>query len=50
MQDLLGFGADTRINTPGRATGNWCYRTTAEQIASIDPEKWLTLNRLYSRI
>ena len=50
IQDLLGYGADTRINTPGRAEGNWCYRTTREQLASIDPKKWLELNRLYSRI
>ena len=30
IQDLLGFGADTRINTPGRAEGNWRYRITTK--------------------
>ena len=26
MQDYLGLGAGARINTPGSASGNWCWR------------------------
>ena len=49
VQDLLGFGADTRINTPGRADGNWRYRITAEQMAAIDVTRFAHLNRIYAR-
>ncbi len=50
IQDILLYGADTRFNTPGRAEGNWCYRITAEQLASADFEKFLSWNRLFGRI
>ena len=49
IQDILGYGADTRMNTPGVATGNWAYRVTAEQIGGIDKGYWKWLNRLYGR-
>ena len=26
MQDVLGGGAEARINTPGTVGGNWCWR------------------------
>ena len=50
IQDLLGFGADTRLNTPGKPNGNWGYRITKEQLDSIDKKKFRRLNELYSRI
>jgi len=49
IQDILGFGADTRINTPGKAEGNWAYRVTKEQIDNIDREYFKKLNILYFR-
>ncbi|MBR2635183.1 MAG: 4-alpha-glucanotransferase [Clostridia bacterium] len=49
FQDLMKFGADTRINTPGRAAGNWQYRITREQMEKLDRQKYLHLNRIYSR-
>ena len=49
LQDLLGYGADTRINTPGVAKGNWQIRFTSEQIASLDTEKYAEMNRIYAR-
>jgi len=49
VQDLLGYGCDTRINTPGRAENNWAYRITREQLDSIDIERFRILNKLYSR-
>lgn len=49
IQDLLGYGSDTRLNTPGRADGNWQYRITKEQLDSIDRVSFKNLNTLYSR-
>ena len=49
IQDLLLFGADTRMNTPGRAENNWTFRVSAAQLASIDRAKWHALNDLYGR-
>ncbi len=50
IQDLLGYGADTRINTPGKASGNWQYRVTEEQLSSVDWKKFAHLNKLYARV
>lgn len=49
VQDLLRFGADTRMNAPGKAEGNWKYRVTSEQLDSIDYGKFLYENRLFGR-
>ncbi len=49
IQDLLGFGSDTRFNTPGRTENNWCFRVTREQLLSLDRARLLALNRLYGR-
>lgn len=49
VQDLLKYGADTRINTPGKAFGNWRYRITNSQIDSIDWKLFLKLNKIYAR-
>ena len=50
IQDILGYGADTRMNTPGTAKNNWAYRITKEQIDSIDKEYYRYLNYLYTRV
>ena len=49
VQDLLGYGADTRMNTPGRAGGNWAFRMTRESLAAIDRKRFLHLNTIYGR-
>ncbi len=49
VQDLLQFGSDTRINTPGRSEGNWSYRITKAQLDSLNPQKFRDWNRLYGR-
>ncbi len=49
LQDLLSFGSDTRINTPGKAEGNWQFRFTSDQIASFDAAKYAAMNRTYAR-
>ncbi len=50
IQDLLGYGADTRMNVPGRAQGNWSYRVTEEQLGKINRDKYKKLGRLYKRM
>ena len=49
IQDLLLHGCDTRMNTPGKACGNWAYRITKEHLSSINTEKYRHLNGLYGR-
>ena len=49
IQDLLGYGSDTRLNVPGRADGNWLYRVTAEQINNINKTEYKELNELFGR-
>ncbi len=50
IQDLLRHGSDCRMNTPGRAVGNWAYRITREQMASIPTKALREEISLYGRI
>ena len=50
VQDLLLYGADTRLNTPGRGEGNWSYRLTRDQLDRVDTAKCRARNALYGRI
>lgn len=50
IQDLLLYGADTRMNTPGTAFGNWEFRLTKLQLEEIDREKFKRYNYIYGRI
>ncbi len=49
LQDLLGFGNDCRMNTPGVATGNWKWQCAAkyldDALASFLRETTLRFNR-----
>lgn len=49
IQDVLGFGSDTRLNRPGIASGNWAFRVTAEQLSGVDRSKYYKLNQTYFR-
>lgn len=49
IQDILVYGADTRMNTPGTAKNNWQYRITEEQLNLLDRGKFRYLNSLYGR-
>jgi 4-alpha-glucanotransferase len=54
IQDLLGYGADTRTNVPGTAEGNWRFRVTREALAKIDTGYYQRLagltDRLYAQV
>ena len=49
VQDVLKYGADTRINTPGRADNNWRYRVTKSQLDAVDWSAFAHMNKIYSR-
>ena len=34
LQDVLGLGAEARMNNPSQSTGNWRWRVTTKQLAS----------------
>jgi 4-alpha-glucanotransferase len=49
MQDALNLGPESRMNTPGIASGNWGWRMTPEQ-AGPARLAWLKqLARIYGR-
>ncbi|MBC7871578.1 MAG: 4-alpha-glucanotransferase [Chitinophagaceae bacterium] len=49
MQDVLGYGAETRMNMPGRETGNWGWRFTADKLQDPVKDRLAYLTKLYSR-
>ena len=49
IQDMLGYGGDTRMNIPGTPEGNWRVRFSKEDLDSIDNDWYRELNRLYRR-
>lgn len=49
IQDLLLYGSDTRLNVPGRSSGNWSYRLTKDQLSKIDRTKFREWNKMYGR-
>ena len=49
LQDLLGFGSDCRMNTPGVANGNWQWRCAPEFLTD-ERATWLkTMTHRFSR-
>ncbi len=49
MQDVLGFGGDTRMNTPGKEQGNWVWRFGEEELQNPAKDRLAWVTRLYSR-
>lgn len=49
LQDLCGYGSDTRMNVPGKAEDCWRYRTNFSAINNIDHEFIRNLVRIYGR-
>ena len=49
IQDVFGYGRDTRMNVPGNADGNWAYRITRDQLDKIDRAKLREMNKIYRR-
>jgi 4-alpha-glucanotransferase len=49
MQDMLGYGADTRINIPGTPSGNWRFRIREGVLDEIDIGFYTELHKTYER-
>ena len=49
LQDLLGLGAEARINRPGSDQGNWCWRLAPGQFGETEVRELARLTRLYGR-
>lgn len=48
-QDLLGLGAEHRLNTPGTSEGNWAWRLPPDVLTPELAQKLRALNELYGR-
>lgn len=49
LQDVLGLGSDTRMNLPGRQSGNWSFRFTWDQLPTPLTTRLHDLALTYSR-
>lgn len=49
MQDYLGLGSEARINVPGVAEGNWCWRLLPGQLTKSLAEEIHTLTEAFGR-
>lgn len=50
LQDVLGLGAESCMNRPGTATGNWLWRCRDDQLTAETAERLRELTRLYGRL
>jgi len=49
MQDVLSLGSEGRMNTPGRAGGNWGWRYTPGMLTAELAERLRSLTTIYGR-
>ncbi len=49
IQDLLQFGSEARMNTPGTASGNWAFRFQKEDLTEELADWLLEMTKLYGR-
>jgi 4-alpha-glucanotransferase len=49
LQDLLGAGKEGRMNTPGKAEGNWSWRYKKEDLTAELAKELKALSLLYGR-
>lgn len=49
LQDILGFGGDCRMNTPGIAEGSWRWRCSGEFLTPAVAEQLQTITRRFNR-
>jgi len=49
LQDVLGLGSEARMNLPGRASGNWGWRFSWDQITPEIVERLRTMIAVYER-
>jgi 4-alpha-glucanotransferase len=49
LQDVLGLGSEARMNRPGRPSGNWSWRFTADALEPALASRLAELTRTYGR-
>ena len=49
LQDVLEYGSEGRMNTPGLASGNWGWRYLADELTDDIAEELKTLTILFGR-
>ena len=49
LQDVLGLGSDARMNLPGRASGNWRFRFSWDQLTPDVVHRLRTMVDTYDR-
>lgn len=49
LQDVLGIGSEGRMNTPGRASGNWCWRYSEGVLTEAVCDRLRDLTEIYGR-
>jgi 4-alpha-glucanotransferase len=49
LQDLLGLGAEARMNTPGVESGNWAWRFVPAQFDGLPRQRLREITRFYAR-
>ena len=49
LQDVLGLGAEHRMNLPGQGEGHWAWRFTWDMVQPAHGERLVELGRLYAR-
>jgi 4-alpha-glucanotransferase len=49
MQDILGLGAESRMNRPGTDAGNWRWRLKKDQISLLVTENLGEMTEVYGR-
>lgn len=50
MQDLLGFGNDCRMNTPGTTEGNWRWRCAGRFITNERADQFREVTEFFGRL
>jgi 4-alpha-glucanotransferase len=50
LQDLLNLGKEARMNVPGRAEGNWRWRSTPDMMSPMAFERLRNLTRASNRL
>jgi len=50
LQDLLGLDSSARMNTPGRAEGNWAWRFAADALTPELAHRLRESTDLYGRL
>lgn len=49
MQDALSLGSESRMNTPGEASGNWAWRMKGDETTKTIAKKLREVTELYGR-